>query len=976
MRQSNLDRTPMIRAFILVLLCGAALHICAARAARAAEEKAKSEWPDGWLFRVPVSVAAVPASGSCDVSFEHGGLAQPDGRDVRVVGPRGEAVGALVSFADATRLRVIFDATSGAGKYAVYFGNPSPKLPPPPAGVTAPGAKEWQPRGGFSCVSYDPMGPVNPELLVSLEQFESYYDRVIAQAEAADQNAPKPAPPVAPAPGAAPPPPPPAAPKHVIKGLYANAAQPLNTPDQYFHVFRAEIEIETPAKYDFVIANAVSTDRFGVLFVDGERKTAVVQGWYILGYGRAPYCVKFNGQSELKAGKHVVEMYTNRRIPEVRMGLAGGTSSVPDYLGGQFASYDAEKVSAGELEAAGGKLADAFHAAINEWLSQNRFTSARAVCRFLQTHFAGDAAMLKDFSAEYERVSSAAYDQNWLTEGKYPSRAGYVADTHFAPPFKANPLEVTNRLDDRPHASNGLWVESAFVYGLTFNVQDSPWGLTSAVAVEDNLLFAGTKNGVMHAVDRVKGNESWSFTSEGECVGAPLVYRGVLYYGTLDRRLYAIDIARGRMLWNFPAKGWVEGGPCAADGRVYFGSLDKNLYAIDAVLGIERWAAPLDGPISAPPITDGKNIFVGTAAGTFYSVDAASGQVAWKYAAGAPIKSGACTDKKRILFGDAAGKIHALDCATGQSAWPAPCAVGAAVKAAPILIGSVLYGGTVEGQLFGIDADSGEIGWRFQMPGNGEIARAPIFANGRLIFTSKMRGLAGAPTGTPAVMEFTPGLAPQPIRSPAAELLTDGVLNEPSWKVAPTFKLLKPNGMAPAQPSEAKLLWNPKQLYVGLNLATVPGLAPEDDSVTVVLDPRNDGLVAYQFTLTRSGIATTALLPAPGQDPADPKLKVALDALKLPATGPAWTPAWTAKAVSSNEAAWTAELAIPFDSLEKSVAPPPQHGANWRINIIRTPGKSAAAASLYLAPPKSPPATPSPSTEWQPIQFIAENVKP
>jgi outer membrane protein assembly factor BamB len=926
---------------------------------RAADEKPKSgEWPEGWLFRVPVTVAE--AANSCDVSFEHGGLGQPDGRDVRVTGPHGEAISALVSFCDSTHMRVIFDGASGAGKYFVYFGNPSPKLPPSPVGIAAvQDAKEWQPKGGFTSVSYDPMGPTNAELLVSLEQFESYYERVIAQAEAAAQN----------------PPADPKAPKHVIKGAYANAAQVLNTPDQYFHVFRAEIEITTAGKYDFLIANALSTDRFGVLFVDGERKTAVVQGWYVLGYGRTPFCVKFSGQSELKAGKHVIEMYTNRRNPEIRMGIAGGTSKVPDYLDGKFANYEALNVPAGELEAAGGNLTDAFHKSINEWLAQNRSSSARTVCQYLQKRFAGNAQMLKEFSAEYERVSAEAYEKNWLTEGKYPTRSGYVPESNFAPPLKVNPLPVDGRLDDRPHSSSCLSIEGALSYGLPFNVQDSPWGVTSAVAAEDNLLFAGTKNGVMHAVDRIKGTERWSFTSEGECVGAPLVYRGVLYYGTLDRRLYAIDIARGRMLWNFPAKGWVEGGPCAADGRVYFGSLDKNLYAIDAALGIERWEAPLDGPVAAPPVTDGKNVYVGTVAGTFYGVDATTGKIVWKYAGGASIKGGACLDKQHVFFGDAAGKVHCVDVANGQSPWKAPCAAGGPIGVAPILVGSVVYGGTTDGQVFGIDAESGERGWHQPLPANGEVARPPIFANGKLIFSGKMRGLVAGPAGTPAMVEYTPGLALQQIRHPVAEILPDGVLNEPTWSAALSFELLKPNGMTPAQKSEAKLFWDPKHFYVGLALANVAGIAPEDDSVTVVIDPRNDGLVAYQFTLTRSGTATTALLLAPGQDPADPKIKPALDGFKLAATGPAWAPQWTARAASTNDAGWTAELVIPFESLEKTVAAPPQHGGGWRINIIRNAGKSGSSQPLMLVPMKNPNGIGTPA-EWQPLQFIAENVKP
>ncbi len=917
---------------------------------RAADEKPKAgEWPAGWLFRVPVTLTEAVEAG--DITLDHGGLGQFDGRDVRVVGPQGEAVSALISALDATHVRVIFEGAPGAGKYFLYFGNPSPKLPPPPAGVSVPvpGRADWAPKGGFTCVSYNPLSPLDGKQLVSQEKLLSYYERVMEQAKATPPLDEK-------------------APKNVISGIYVNAAQPISAPDQYFHIFRAEIEIETPGKYDLLIANALSSDRIGVIFVDGDRKTAAVQGWYVLGYGGSPFCSSFTGQVELKAGKHVLEMYTNRRNPEIRMGLAGGTSKVPEYLGGQFASYEAKKVAPGEMEAAGGDFVAACHTTIAAWLAQNRFPSARAVCRFVKQRFAANPQTLKEFSAAYERVNTESYERNWLTEGKYATRAGTMPDVDFFPPFIAVPQPISLSQDDRTHCSSCVWGEGKLIYGLPFNVQDAPWGVTSSIAVEDNLLFVGTKNGAMHAVELANGSERWNFTSEGECVGSPLVYCGVLYYGTLDRRLYAIDIARGRMLWNFPARGWIEGGPCAADGRVYFGSLDKSLYAIDAALGIQRWETPLDGPISAPPTTDGKNVYVGTRTGTFYAVDSATGKEAWHYAAGASIEGGSCVDKKRVVFGDKAGHIHCVDHATGQSLWKAPATAGGPVTASPILLGSVIYGGTADGKVFGIDAGSGEVGWHDTLPAEGEISRSPIFADGKLCFTSKMRGLFSRPTGQPALVTYQPGLRGQQVRQPVAELSPDGLLDEPSWNAALTLPLLKPNGFEPAARSEARFLWDAKHLYVGVSCRD----AADEDNITVVIDPRGDGAVAYQFSLTRAGVASTALLTAPGGDPSDPKIKAVLDALKLTVTGADWKPQWLAKSSTGSEGGWTAELVIPFDVLEKQIAPPPQHGTNWRVNVIRNTGKPG---TQLLAPTRNKNGIGAPM-EWLQMQYIPEKVKP
>src|SRR6185503_9065590 len=64
-------------------------------------------WPAAWLFHVTANAAT--KAESYDLELEHGGLAQPDARDVRIVGPDSKPVSHLISYADATRLRVIFD---------------------------------------------------------------------------------------------------------------------------------------------------------------------------------------------------------------------------------------------------------------------------------------------------------------------------------------------------------------------------------------------------------------------------------------------------------------------------------------------------------------------------------------------------------------------------------------------------------------------------------------------------------------------------------------------------------------------------------------------------------------------------------------------------------------------------------------------------------------------------------------------------
>ena len=87
--------------------------------------------------------------------------------------------------------------------------------------------------------------------------------------------------------------------------------------------------------------------------------------------------------------------------------------------------------------------------------------------------------------------------------------------------------------------------------------------------------------------------------------------------------------------------------------------------------------------------------------------------------------------------------MHCLDAANGKPAWLFPADAGGPVIAAPILVGDILFGGTDDGKLFGIDIGNGIVGWEAAMPGNGSIARQPIFAADTLSFTSRGRNPLG-----------------------------------------------------------------------------------------------------------------------------------------------------------------------------------------------------------------------------------------
>ena len=995
-----------------------------------AEEPA-AEWPRGWKLRVK-AVAAEP-SDTYDIFVAHDGLSQSDARDVRVVGPDGQPVSHYVAYADNARFRVVFDGNAGPGTYLIYFGNLVSKvLPPVPDGVSAFGAaspkarKDWLPQGGFTCTSFDPIEKIERADLVNLDQVVKAYENIRVRVAGAEKKEAETQ--AVPAKRR----------KFVLKTVHRSSNVDIGNvdavellrdektpaarvPQNWFHIFRAQIDVPSAGSYQLALGEGKPCESLGVVFVDGNYAKPVIPGWHSNAPTTAGIVFDCIGKADLTPGKHIVEAFTTRRNPEIKWSaLSGGAP--PEYLRGLDAHYDnCRKLSIGGMEVESGELADVYLSAIKHWAGQDRFSLARSLSRVAQARFAGNAAKLKEFADAFEQAEQRAYETNWLTESKYASRTGSVPGINtrvpelaFAPPLRQTGGQQENYTHDPRHLSSSVWVEGKMIYGLPFDVQDMPWGVTSGVCVADDMLYAGTKNGVMHAVNLSSASERWSFPGGGSCLGCPLLYRESLYFGALDRRLYALDIKTGRMLWNFPANGWIEGGPCAAAGRVFFGSRDRNLYAIDAVLGVERWRAALGGEILATPVTDagpatgaaGGRVYVGTHAGDFFAVDAASGSVAWKFAAGAAIDGGACLGNNRIVFGDESGKVHCLDAATGKPVWAEPAVVGGPVIAAPIQVGSVLYGGTSEGKLWGIDTETGQVGWKMDMPAGGSIARPALFVEDNLVFTSRERdvrrpdGNFDQLRGATAIFQSAQP-AQEKITQTKESFAIDGNLTESVWQSKALSSFYKHNGLSYGNAIEAKIGWEPKQLLVGVvckdvDVSGVPEAPAKDlregDSVTVMLDPKGDGMFVCAFTVNPRGAKSQTAATAIGRDSEDAKTKEAVAAMKLDEAIAAWAPTWSAAATiqdgktppagseqaaaTENKPGWIAEIAIPFDALPKPLASWPQNGNQWKINIIvNRHGRTGALEGWGLAPLGSPKGFGAPQ-RWPSIQFNGQGFVP
>ncbi len=190
----------------------------------------------------------------------------------------------------------------------------------------------------------------------------------------------------------------------------------------------------------------------------------------------------------------------------------------------------------------------------------------------------------------------------------------------------------------------------------------------SSPAVVDGVVYFGSQDGNIYAVDGETGEQLWVFKTGSFVDSSTAVVDGVVYCGSNDCNLYALDAKTGKKLWSFPVKYAVRSSPAVADGVVYFGCYDYNVYAVDAATGSEIWHGYTEGLISASPAVARGIVLVGSNDNLFYSFNAKTGSARLQYDTKFPVYSSPAVKDGVAYFTDGWGFFIAIDI-TGKNWW-------------------------------------------------------------------------------------------------------------------------------------------------------------------------------------------------------------------------------------------------------------------------------------------------------------------
>ena len=234
---------------------------------------------------------------------------------------------------------------------------------------------------------------------------------------------------------------------------------------------------------------------------------------------------------------------------------------------------------------------------------------------------------------------------------------------------------------------------------------------------ESPMVLVGSEDGNLYAYHAIfGGNPLWKFSAEDRIWSTPVVRDRVVYFGSHDNNLYAVNIVDGEEKWRFATDGAIAGRPLLFRDMVIVGSFDKHLYGVDADDGTLRWRIPGGNWFWAGAVADESTIFAPNMDGNIYAVSG-EGRFLWQHDLGSPIVSrpalissgtgAAGSPKALVVAGKNSKEISLLDTSPGISGADRLLDIefitDSEIKGPIFVDGNKLYVGTQGSQVYRLD---------------------------------------------------------------------------------------------------------------------------------------------------------------------------------------------------------------------------------------------------------------------------------
>lgn len=260
----------------------------------------------------------------------------------------------------------------------------------------------------------------------------------------------------------------------------------------------------------------------------------------------------------------------------------------------------------------------------------------------------------------------------------------------------------------------------------------TPLGFSASAAVRDGRVCIGDADGMFYCLDAASGKQLWDFQTDGEINSSANFHNDNVLFGSQDSYLYCLDAASGKLVWKFQSQDQIRCFPTIVNNLAFVAGCDGQLHVIDLGQGRGVGAVKIDSPTgSSPAVMDGL-VFVGTEGHNFLAIDPRQKKIVWRYEnseRGAAFRSSAAVTPDTVIVGSRDKQVHALNPKTGRQFWS--FLTKGRVDSSPVVAGRRVFVGSADGRLYALSVETGDVLWQFEL--GGAVIASPAVANGRLV---------------------------------------------------------------------------------------------------------------------------------------------------------------------------------------------------------------------------------------------------
>lgn len=282
--------------------------------------------------------------------------------------------------------------------------------------------------------------------------------------------------------------------------------------------------------------------------------------------------------------------------------------------------------------------------------------------------------------------------------------------------------------------------------------------------IHENHIYILSDDGKVYKLDIVNGDIAWIFNTGGQewqrklpndetpgydsMASAAVLSDGVVYVGSANGNLYAINEQMGVEEWHFKTDGPIHSIPVIEEDRVYFGSYDNQVYALDSKTGKLKWKFDTGQMIVSSPVYYNGLVMIGSRSADLFALNGLTGEKEWTYYHwGSWVESSGTIFDGTLYIGSSDDQLlKSFDPQSGRLLWTAN--LNGSPWSTPAVTESTVYSGTFgnvnygiehKGGFYAIDRHAGTEKWSFLWDKKADtdiygVVSSPIVANGKVFF--------------------------------------------------------------------------------------------------------------------------------------------------------------------------------------------------------------------------------------------------